>query len=172
MNFIVDICILIFTWTVKSRLFARSLRLILVLCRTTVRYRYNMVEFLSNLHNRHPIARPWGRDKECLLWAQNPIYILPLPLQCYLRYHKIFGCVITELDCILCISFWVTSLGLGWIIYLAQRQCMNHEYTRFRHCTVFSNTCTLCAINSPPTYSWRGFITISTGIIPINSRAA
>ena len=33
----------------------------------TVRCLYNAVNFLQNPHNRHPIARPWGRDMGCLL---------------------------------------------------------------------------------------------------------
>ena len=33
----------------------------------TVRCRYN-VDFPPNPHNRHPIARPWGRAMGCLLW--------------------------------------------------------------------------------------------------------
>ena len=32
----------------------------------TVQCRYNAVNFLQNPHNRHPIARPWGRDMGCL----------------------------------------------------------------------------------------------------------
>ena len=32
----------------------------------TVQCRYNAVNFLINAHNRHPIARPWGRGMECL----------------------------------------------------------------------------------------------------------
>ena len=34
----------------------------------TVQCRYNAVNFLENPHNRHPIARPWGRGMGCLLW--------------------------------------------------------------------------------------------------------
>ena len=32
----------------------------------TVRCRYNAVNFLHNPHDRHPIARPWGRAMGCL----------------------------------------------------------------------------------------------------------
>ena len=32
----------------------------------TVRYRYNAVHFFQTSHNRHPIARPWGRCIWCL----------------------------------------------------------------------------------------------------------
>ena len=32
-----------------------------------MRCRYNVVSFLPNPHNRHPIARPWGTG--CLLWV-------------------------------------------------------------------------------------------------------
>ena len=30
---------------------------------------FNMVNFLQNPHNRHPIAHPWGQDMGCLLWV-------------------------------------------------------------------------------------------------------
>ena len=43
---------------------------------STVRCRYNAVNFLQNTHNRHPIARPWGRDMGCLLWIQTLITVL------------------------------------------------------------------------------------------------
>ena len=36
----------------------------------TVRYRYNAVNFMKNSHNRHPIARLWGRG---LLWVWSLI---------------------------------------------------------------------------------------------------
>ena len=36
--------------------------------------RYKAVNFLPNLHNRHPIARPWGMG--CLLWLLTLIYVL------------------------------------------------------------------------------------------------
>ena len=34
----------------------------------TVRCRYNAINFVQNPHNRHPIARPWGRGMGRLLW--------------------------------------------------------------------------------------------------------
>ena len=43
----------------------------------SVRCCYNAVNFLQTPHNRHPIARPWGRAMGCLLWIQIPIYVLP-----------------------------------------------------------------------------------------------
>ena len=43
--------------------------------------KYSMVNFLKNPHNRHPIARPLGRDMECLLCSQTLIYILPQSVQ-------------------------------------------------------------------------------------------
>ena len=36
----------------------------------TVRCRYNAVNFLPNPHNRHPIARPWGRGMGYLLYSK------------------------------------------------------------------------------------------------------
>ena len=39
---------------------------------------YDMVSFLQNSHNRHPIARPHGRAMGCLLWVQSKNQVLPL----------------------------------------------------------------------------------------------
>ena len=47
-----------------------------ILLRNTVRCRYNAVNFLTNIHKRHPIARPLGRGMGCLLWIQRLIHIL------------------------------------------------------------------------------------------------
>ena len=44
----------------------------------TVQCCYNMVHFLKNPPNRHPIAHLWGWAMDCLLWDQ----ILLLSLQC------------------------------------------------------------------------------------------
>ena len=52
-----------------------------------VRCRYNAVNFLTNIHKRHPIARPLGRGNGCLLWIQHLIDILPQSL------HKPNGCM-------------------------------------------------------------------------------
>ena len=43
----------------------------------TVRWRCNAVNFLTNIHERHPIARPSGRDMGCILWNHHLIDILP-----------------------------------------------------------------------------------------------
>ena len=42
---------------------------------------YNMVIFLQNPHNRHPIAGPWRRGMGCLLWVWILTFILLLSLQ-------------------------------------------------------------------------------------------
>ena len=34
--------------------------------------RYDLINFLQNIHERHPIARPSGQDMGCLLWVQPP----------------------------------------------------------------------------------------------------
>ena len=50
----------------------------------TVRCRYNAVNYLRNIHQRHPIhaiARPLGRGMGCLLLVQPLIDILPQFLQ-------------------------------------------------------------------------------------------
>ena len=47
----------------------------------TVRCRDSAVNFPQNSHNRHSIARPWGRSMGCLLWVWRVIYILLLSSQ-------------------------------------------------------------------------------------------
>ena len=55
----------------------------------TVRCHYNTVSVLQNIHNRHPIARPWGRAMGCLLLVQALINVLPWSLQWCMHYHVI-----------------------------------------------------------------------------------
>ena len=54
--------------------------------------RYNAVNFLTNIHKRHPIARPLGRDMGCLLWIQHLIDILPQSLQLFMQYLTTVEC--------------------------------------------------------------------------------
>ena len=68
---------------------------------STVRCRYNVVNFLTNIHKRHPISRPLGRDMGCLLWIQYLIDILPQFLQSFLQYLTILDRIITALECML-----------------------------------------------------------------------
>ena len=42
----------------------------------TVQCCYNRVNFLTNIHKRHPITRPLGRGMGSLLWIQNLIFCL------------------------------------------------------------------------------------------------
>ena len=44
---------------------------------STVRCRYNAVNFVTNIHRGHPIARPLGRGMGCLVWSQHLTDILP-----------------------------------------------------------------------------------------------
>ena len=62
---------------------------------------YNAVNFLTNIHLRHPIARPLGRGMGCVSWIQRVIDILPQFLQLSMQYLTILDCVITALDCIM-----------------------------------------------------------------------
>ena len=66
---------------------------------STVRCRYNAVNFLPNPHKIHPIARPLGRGMGCTLWVQIMIYTLPHSLQWCRQYHVILGRVRTALNC-------------------------------------------------------------------------
>ena len=63
----------------------------------------NKVSFFPNPHNRHPIARPWGRDGE--------IWVSFVDLKSHLSsasvtavmhaYHITLDCIITALHCII-----------------------------------------------------------------------
>ena len=46
------------------------------------RCRCNAVNLLPNPHNRHSIARPWGRVMDCLLLLWYLIHFLPLLSEC------------------------------------------------------------------------------------------
>ena len=85
--------------------------------RNTVWCHYGMVNFLTNIHKRHPIDRLLGWGMGCLLWIQHPIDILPQFLQLFMQYHIILDCVIAALDCI-CILILMSLknifLWLNW----------------------------------------------------------
>ena len=80
----------------------------------TLRCRYNAVNFLKNIHKRHPIARPLGRGMGCLLWIHHLIHILPEFLQLFMQYITIHDRVITALHCTLQsrLSDWLWSYSL------------------------------------------------------------
>ena len=74
----------------------------------TVRCHYNAVNFLQNSHNRHPIARPWGRGMGCLLCVWSIVYVLLLSSQRRMKYRDNLDWIITALD-------WTVTLSLmGW----------------------------------------------------------
>ena len=81
--------------------------------RHTVRCRYNAVKFLTNVHKRHRITRPLGRDMECLLWIQPLIDILSQILQLFTQYLTILDCVITALDYVLFICLLVCMICMS-----------------------------------------------------------
>ena len=66
----------------------------------------NVVSFLQNTHNRHPIARPWGQDMGCLLWELWLIFCLSYCIDvCIMVFYcmchiYILQCIITVLQCI------------------------------------------------------------------------
>ena len=66
----------------------------------TVWYPYNAVNFITNIHKRHPMARPLGRGMGCLLWIQHLIDLISRFLQLLVQNPTIFDRVITALDCI------------------------------------------------------------------------
>ena len=54
---------------------------VVIQLQTIVQCHYNMVNFLSNPHKIHPIARPLGQGMECILWVETRIYTLSQSLQ-------------------------------------------------------------------------------------------
>ena len=71
--------------------------LIFILYIYTVWCRYNAVNFLTNIHKRHPIARPLGRGMGCILWIQRLIDTLSQFMQLFMQYLTILDRVITAL---------------------------------------------------------------------------
>ena len=65
----------------------------------TVRCHYDEVNFLTNIHKQHPIARPSGCGTGCLLCIQHLVVSLPRFLQLFMQYLTILDRVITALDC-------------------------------------------------------------------------
>ena len=55
---------------------------------------YNVVSFLKIPYNRHPIARPWGRDMGCVLLIQISIYVMPQKLEYCMQYHVVLAHII------------------------------------------------------------------------------
>ena len=70
---------------------------------------YNVVNFLTNIHKRYPIARPSGRGLGCFFVGPALIHILPEFLQLFMQYLTISVCVMTALNCI-CIQYTVNLL--------------------------------------------------------------
>ena len=82
-------------------------------CRRVVNtawFHYNMMNFLKNLHNRHPIARPWGWGMECLLWVRSLIYTMSQWLQ-YFKSHNIQDSVITNGTRLCSREVWLNPLS-------------------------------------------------------------
>ena len=73
--------------------------------------RYNAVNFLTNIHKRHPIARPLGRGMGRLLWIQHLIDVLTQLLKLFMWYLTILDRVITALDC----TYIYIYIGSCWL---------------------------------------------------------
>ena len=80
-------------------------------CYNTVWCRNNMVAFLQNYHQRHPIAHSLGRYMGCHLWVQTYIHILPQSPQWWVQYYAILDHVIMVLDCIIFKTAYILSTG-------------------------------------------------------------
>ena len=75
-----------------------------IICISLMWCRYSAVNFLKNIHKRHPIARPLGRGMGCILWIQHLIDILPEFLQSFMWCFTILDRVITALACTILLS--------------------------------------------------------------------
>ena len=64
----------------------------------TVWCHYNMVNFLTKFHKRHPIAHLLGWGMACLLWVQHLIDILPQFLKLFMQYLAALDPIVTALD--------------------------------------------------------------------------
>ena len=76
-----------------------NLRRCLPILSTTVRCRYNAVNFLQNYEKRHPEARPLGRDMGSLLHILTMINILPPSPQRFIQLYVILDRIITVSYC-------------------------------------------------------------------------
>ena len=61
----------------------------------TVQCSCNVVSFIQNAHNSHPITCWWGRHMGCLLWVQALINLQPQSL----HYHVLLLGAITAFNC-------------------------------------------------------------------------
>ena len=85
-----------------------------------MQYHYNAVNFLTNPHKIHPIARPLGRGMGCILWVETVIYTLPQLLQLcniIIKYHVILDSIITALYCH-CISTMRITIPVRYLYNL------------------------------------------------------
>ena len=95
----------------------------------TLRCCYNMFNFLTNIHKRHPIACPLAWGMGCLLWIRHLTDILPQFLQLFRQYLTILGRVITALD------YFVQMPGSSMIlakyawVYLGNKNLPNSLYS-------------------------------------------
>ena len=65
-----------------------------------MRCHYNTVNFLTDVHRRHPMARLLVCGMGCLFWVKSLIDILLLFLQLFMQYLTILDWVIMALNCI------------------------------------------------------------------------
>ena len=71
------------------------------------------INFSSNIHKRHTMARPWGRDMECLLWVRSLIYIPHLSLSHFMWYP-----VMIEYIMIIKVPVYLKMWLLSWHIHV------------------------------------------------------
>ena len=90
-----------------------------------MQYLYNAVNFLTNIHKRHPIAHPIWRGTGCNLWIQPLINIVPQVWQLSMQYLIILDHIIMAFDCTF--GYSIKSFGLFYriifIIPVAKNLC-------------------------------------------------
>ena len=80
---------------------------------STVRCRYNAVNFRTNIHETHPTAHPLGRGMVCLLWIQHLIDIRSQFLQLFMQKLTILDRIISALHCKLFTIYLNDNIDLG-----------------------------------------------------------
>ena len=87
--------------------------------------RSNAISFIQNSHNRHHIARLWGRGMRCLLWVRSLIAV---------RWTEVFPWIYIHLTC--GIVFNTHTYTCTYILYNLSNTTQSskiHPCTRLQH---------------------------------------